>query len=386
MILRATASRVAGSCRCLAGAAGKPTQATSFQSAQQQPLPCRSFSSLPTGSMETPNLNNNTHTPTRVLFCGLQFPSSFNFTKQVLLPHPSIQLDAIAHEEVPDKIENYDLCVVRMMQIDSSVIARAKQMKLFMQFGVGLEGVDIEAATKAGIKVARIPGDTSGNALSCAEHAIYLILALLRDQKKMESHVQQMQCGVPIGQSLFGKTVLIVGYGNIGKELALRLKAFGVHILATKRSWKLADATNGLVDEKGTSEQLLDFARKADIVVTCCSLTPETTGIINTKFLTALKKGAYIVNVARGGLLDYTAIKAALEANHLGGLGMDVAWFEPFDPADPILQYPNVILTPHIAGVTELSYVKMAEVVANAALHIQAGGDVASIKGIECVN
>lgn len=353
-------------------AAGKPSPQ----------LLCRSFSSLSRAGMEAPE-------PTRVLFCGVSFPASFNYTKQALLPHPNIQVDAIVHEEVADKIENYDLCVVRMMHIDSSVIARAKRLKLLMQFGVGLEGVDIDSATKAGIKVARIPGDTSGNALSCAEHAIYLILALLRNQKEMESCVQKMQAGVPIGQSLFGKTVFILGYGNIGKELALRLKAFGVHILATKRSWKLADATNGvtdLVDEKGGSEQVLDFASKSDIVVTCCSLTPETAGIINAKFLSALKKGAYLVNVARGGLLDYKAVKAALEADYLGGLGMDVAWFEPFDPADPILQHSNVILTPHIAGVTELSYRNMAKVIANAALHIQAGRDMVSIEGIEFVN
>lgn len=291
----------------------------------------------------------------------------------------------MAYEEVPNKIEKYDLCVVRMMHFDSSVIARAKRLKLLMQFGVGLEGIDIEAATKAGIKVARIPGDTCGNALSCAEHAIYLILALLRDQKGMDRSVQQMQSGVPIGKTLFGKTVFILGYGNIGKELAARLKPFGVHILAIKRSWKLNDATD-LVDEKGVDEQLIDYASRADIVVTCCLLTPETAGMINSKFLAALKKGAYLVNVARGGLLDYDAIKNALETNHLGGLGMDVAWFEPFDPADPVLQFPNVILTPHIAGVTELSYRNMAQVVANAALKIQAGGDVMSIKGIECIN
>ncbi|MCO5582560.1 hypothetical protein L7F22_036457 [Adiantum nelumboides] len=294
-------------------------------------------------------------------------------------------VDAIAHEEVPFRIEDYDLCVVRMMHFDSTVIARAKKLKLLMQFGVGLEGVDIEAATKAGIKVARIPGDISGNALSCAEHAIYLILALLRNQKQMDRSVQQMQIGAPTGQTLFGKTVFILGYGNIGKELAARLKPFGVYILAIKRSWKLNDAAE-LVDEKGVDEELLDFASKADIVVTCCSLTPETAGIINASFLGALKKGAYLVNVARGGLLDYKATKAALEMNHLGGLGMDVAWFEPFDPADPVLQHPNVLLTPHIAGVTELAYRNMSQVVANAALHIQAGGDVLSIKGIECVN
>ncbi|KAH7433108.1 hypothetical protein KP509_07G055200 [Ceratopteris richardii] len=272
-----------------------------------------------------------------------------------------------------------------MMRFDADLIARAKKLKLFMQFGVGIEGIDIAAATKAGMKVAKIPGDTSGNALSCAEHAIYLMLALLRDQREMYNCLQQEQIGVPIGQTLYGKTVLILGYGNIGKELAARLKPFGVNILAIKRSWGSHDASD-LVHEKGVNDQLLDFTRRADIIVTCCSLTPETVGIINAEVLGALKKGGYVVNIARGGLIDYKAVKTALEAKHLGGLGLDVAWFEPFDPTDPILKYPNVIMTPHVAGVTELSYRNMAKTVADVALQIQAGGDIASIKDIEIVN
>lgn len=374
MIARATASRVARSLLCSSFAVSESVSHRRRSSSAME----RAFSAT--------SADLGKERCTRVLFCGLHFPTSFNYTKECLLSHPNIEVDALAHEEVPDKIENYDLCVVRMMHIDSSVIARGKRLKLLIQFGVGLEGVDIKSATEAGIKVARIPGDTSGNALSCAEHAIYLILALLRNQKGMEESVQQMQVGVPIGQSLFGKTVLIIGFGNIGRELALRLRPFGVHVLATKRSWKLAHDTNDLVDEKGVNEQLLDFASRADVVVTCCSLTPETAGMINGNFLAALKKGAFLVNVARGGLLDYKAIKASLETNHLGGLGIDVAWFEPFDPTDPILQHSNVIITPHIAGVTEMAYRNMAKVIANATLQIQAGAEVTLIDGIECVN
>ncbi|KAI5071822.1 hypothetical protein GOP47_0014073 [Adiantum capillus-veneris] len=193
MVLPSTTARVAGCNRrwLWRRAAEKAAAAYCSRSTQQF---CSS-------TMEAPE---HSHPLTRVLFCGLQFPSSFSYTKQCLLPHPYVQVDALAHEEVPLRIEDYDLCVVRMMRFDSSVIARAKKLKLLMQFGVGLEGVDIEAATKAGIKVARIPGDTSGNALSCAEHAIYLILALLRDQKGMDRSVQQMKIGFPTGQTLFG--------------------------------------------------------------------------------------------------------------------------------------------------------------------------------------
>lgn len=208
----------------------------------------------------------------------------------------------------------------------------------------------------------------------------------------MEYSIQHMQLGVPVGQTLFGKTVLIIGFGNIGRELATRLKPFGVYILATKRSWNFDAPINGmkgsedLVDEKGSNEVLLEFASRADIVVTCCHLTPETAGMINSTFLAALRKGALLVNIARGGVLDYGAVKASLEMNHLGGLGIDVAWFEPFDPTDPLLQHPKVLITPHIAGVTDMSYQKMAKVIADTTLEVQAGTSISSIEGIECVN
>ncbi|KAJ7532246.1 hypothetical protein O6H91_14G079600 [Diphasiastrum complanatum] len=303
----------------------------------------------------------------RLLFCGVnEFPDSINFTRFFLRNHPHVQVDELSLEDVVDNIYKYDICVVRKMKFDESAISRATKMKLIAQFGVGLEGVDIPSATKVGIKVARIPSDDCGNALSCAEHAIYLMLALLRDQKGMDKSIASRQLGQPTGQTIYGKTVLIIGFGNIGKELVARLRAFGVHILAIKRSWKnkLAhvpaeghDAS--LVDEAAGNEALYEFASRSDIIVTCCPLTPESAGMINDKFLAAMKKGAKLVNVARGGLLDYASVKAALESGQLGGLGMDVAWYEPFDPADPLLEHPKVVLTPHVAGVTELSYKNM---------------------------
>lgn len=319
---------------------------------------------------------------TRILFCGVGFPTSCEYTKQYLLPYPFIQIDAVPYEEVPDKIGSYDICVHRGMRLDSKVIAHAKQLKLIVQFGVGLEGVDIEAATKFGIKVARIPSNGTGNSLSCAEHAIYLILSLLRDQKGMEKAFKERRLGEPTGETLYGKTVLILGYGNIGKDLAVRLRPFGVKILAIRRSWgsaanlkKLDETTTSqtqsmdrisidddLLDAKGGSECLLEFASQADIVVTCCLLNAETVGIVNEKFLSSMKKGSFVINIGRGGLLDYEAIKFSLESGHLGGLGLDVAWFEPFDPDDPIVQHPRVIITPHIAGITEMSYRNMAKV------------------------
>ncbi|XP_021278340.1 uncharacterized protein LOC110412179 isoform X2 [Herrania umbratica] len=333
---------------------------------------------------------------TRVLFCGPHFPASQNYTREYLEKYPYIQVDDVPLKDVPDHIGNYHLCVVKNMRLDSNVLSRANQMKLIMQFGVGLEGVDIDTATKHGIKVARIPGDATGNAASCAEMAMYLMLGLLRKQNEMQISVKQKKLGEPVGETLLGKTVFIMGFGNIGIELAKRLKPFGVKIIATKRSWvsnlqvpvlKACPIQNGvdddLVDKKGSHGDIYEFAHKADIVVCCLSLNKETVGIVNKSFISSMKKGALLVNIARGSLLDYEAVLHHLESGHLGGLGIDVAWTEPFDPDDPILKFKNIIITPHVAGVTEHSYRSMAKVVGDVALQLHAG---TPLTGIELVN
>ncbi|CAI0396601.1 unnamed protein product [Linum tenue] len=328
---------------------------------------------------------------TRVLFCGPHFAASHNYTREYLAKYPFIQVDDVPLCEVPSVIANYHLCVVKTMQLDANVLSRANQMKLVMQFGVGLEGVDIDAARKRGIRVARIPSDVTGNATSCAEMSIYLMLGLLRKQHELPRAVQQKKVGEPVGDTLFGKTVFILGFGNIGTELAKRLKPFGVRIIATRRSW--LPPSNGnlfkgcinhdLVDEKGSHDEIHEFAGKADIVVCCLRMNKETVGVVNKTFLSSMRKGSLLVNIARGGLLDYTAVFEHLNSGHLGGLGIDVAWTEPFDADDPILKLNNVIFTPHVAGATEYSYRSMAKVVGDVALQLHAGDP---LTGIECVN
>ncbi|TQD91967.1 hypothetical protein C1H46_022483 [Malus baccata] len=295
---------------------------------------------------------------TRLLFCGSHFPAAETYTREYLKDYPFIQVDDVPHKDVPGVIQNYSMCIVKMMKLDSDILSHAEKMKLVLQYGVGLEGVDIDSATKFGIKVARIPSHVTGNAASCAEMAIYLMLGLLRKQNEMQISIKLRKLGDPVGETLLGKTVFILGYGNIGIELAKRLRPFGVKIIASKRSWATQSqdscqsnvqncSTENLVDEKCVHEDIHKFASIADIVVCCMHLNSET--------------GALLVNIARGGLLDYEAVSYNLESGHLGGLGIDVAWTEPFDPDDPILKFNNVIITPHVAGVTEYSYRSMAK-------------------------
>uniref|UniRef100_J3MJW3 Phosphoglycerate dehydrogenase n=2 Tax=Oryza brachyantha TaxID=4533 RepID=J3MJW3_ORYBR len=372
------------------GAAAWPRLATTLArslAARHRPLPCPDLltSSSPRGfaNMGDSVQKSGSADTTRVLFCGPYWPASTIYTKEYLQNHPFIQVDEVGLEEVPDVIQNYHLCVVKNRRVDSDVIAKANQMKIIMQYGVGIEGIDVNAATKHKIKVARIPGSTTGNAISCAEMAIYLTLGVLRKQKMMDTAVKCKDLGIPVGDTIFGKSVLILGFGAIGVEVAKRLRPFGVKILATKRNWSsdtLPCDIDELVDKKGGPEDMYELAGEADIVITCLLLTKETVGIVDHKFLSAMKKGSYLVNIARGGLLDYDAVFNHLKSGHLGGLGIDVAWTEPYDPEDPILKFPNVIITPHIAGVTEYSYRTMAKVVGDVALKLHSGEPITEVE------
>uniref|UniRef100_A0A2N9INH6 D-isomer specific 2-hydroxyacid dehydrogenase catalytic domain-containing protein n=1 Tax=Fagus sylvatica TaxID=28930 RepID=A0A2N9INH6_FAGSY len=326
----------------------------------------------------------------RVLFCGPYFPASHNYTREYLQKYPFVQVDDVPFDDVPNVIANYHLCVAKDMKLDSNVLSRATQMKVVMQYGVGVEGIDINAATKYGIKVARIPGDITGNAASCAEMAIYLILGLLRKQNEMQIAVNQRKLGEPVGETLFGKTKKIPRKSMASNCMAVqdtslerRNHELGENVMGAignpvaeggnnplgmvQRCWLRVH--NDLVDEKGGHEDIHKFASNADIVVCCLSLNRQT--------------GAILVNIARGGLLDYEAVLYHLKSGHLGGLGIDVSWSEPFDPDDPILKFKNVVITPHVAGVTEHSYRSMAKVVGDVALQLHAG---APFTGIEFVN
>uniref|UniRef100_I1Q9M0 Uncharacterized protein n=1 Tax=Oryza glaberrima TaxID=4538 RepID=I1Q9M0_ORYGL len=302
----------------------------------------------PAGGSATPALRSNGSVA--FIYKDMFFTYPINlYELNILL---KILVDEVGLEEVPDVIQNYHLCIVKNRLIDSDIIAKASQMKVIMQYGVGIEGIDVNAATEHKIKVARINGSTTGNAVSCAEMAIYLTLGILRKQKMMDTAVKRKDLGSPVGDTIFGKRVLILGFGAIGVEIAKRIRPFGVKILATKRNWSaetLPCDIDELVDKKGGPEDMYEFTGEADIVITCLLLSNET--------------GSYLVNIARGHILDYDAVFDHLKSGHLGGLGIDVAWTEPYDPEDPILKFSNVIITPHTAGVTEYSFRAAAKIV-----------------------
>ncbi|CAL5221445.1 g3635 [Coccomyxa viridis] len=312
----------------------------------------------------------------QVLFCGEEFTWGFKFSKEALDAEPDIEVRQCRREDVAANIGTAHMAVPLMSRLDADMLAKAHNLKVILQYGVGVEGIDIPTATLRGIHVSNIPSEGTGNALSCAEMAVYLTLACLRSAPSMADSIQHCRVGVPLGKTLFGKRVLVVGFGGIAKELIPRLKPFGVHVTAVRRSgWGQAGdaAAESLLDAKASWSEMPSLTPEADVIIVACSQDATTRGFVNSAFLSACKAGVVIVNVARGGLLDYESVKEGLQSGQIGHLGLDVQWVEPFDPQDWIAQHPRVVLTPHVAGVTELSYRKMAQIVAAEARRMRDG-------------
>jgi phosphoglycerate dehydrogenase-like enzyme len=165
---------------------------------------------------------------------------------------------------------------------------------------------------------------------------------------------------------LFNKSVLVIGFGGIARELIPRLLPFGVNVsvlrktdrwgqLTTEKDGRLLAVENSLVDRGIWPRDIPRLAGNADIIIVTCKQDESNKGLINEEFLRHCKTGVRIVNVARGGLIDYVATLKGLESGKIGGMGLDVQFWEPFDPEDPIAVHPQVYLTPHVAGVTEES-------------------------------
>ncbi|MFQ5933100.1 MAG: 2-hydroxyacid dehydrogenase [Dehalococcoidia bacterium] len=293
----------------------------------------------------------------KILFCSDSFPHAVEMLRKYL---PEDDVRPCPEPQVPEHVAEADVLVPAMFRVDAEVI-EATSARMVHQYGVGLEGVDIPAATKRGIYVANVPSDqASSNAVSVAEHAIFLMLALARKYPTASRNLLEGKAwGSPMGLGLRGKTAGVVGMGNIGVALVKRLRGFDVRILGVRRNPSTgAQASLGL-DFLGGPRDLLHVLKESDFVVIALPVTEETRGIIGKKELAEIKEGAYIVNVSRGPLIDRDALVKALAAGRVAGVGLDVFWEEPIDPRDPIFEY-NVIATPHVAGVTDTSYNEIA--------------------------
>ena len=250
-----------------------------------------------------------------------------------------------------DAVSGADALLVRSAtQVDAEVFAAAKQLKVVARAGVGLDNVEVAAATAAGVMVINAP---TSNIVSAAELAVTLILASLRNLGRADASVKagRWERKQLTGVELLGKTVGVVGFGRIGQLVAERLSPFGVQLLAYDPYVSHTRAA-----ELGARVVELDeLMAEADVVTVHMPKTPETTGLIGAEQFALAKPSLHIVNAARGGLIDEDALYEALSTGRIAGAGLDVYTSEPpasSETAQRLLELESITLTPHLGAST----------------------------------
>ena len=230
--------------------------------------------------------------------------------------------------------------------------------------GVGLDNVDIPGATARAVRVLNLPGC---NAQTIAEHTLMLMLAVGRGLVDWANAVRDGRWADRGGfdrDELAGKTVGIVGLGDIGTRVATMCDAIGMHVVFTSRSHR---------ETRFERVSLDDLLVRADVVTLHCALTDQTRGLIGARAIGSMKPGAILINTARGAIIDQPALTDALRRGYLGGFGADVLDAEPPAPDDPLLTLPNVVLTPHVASLTRSTYRDICVRSARNVLGVRAG-------------
>ncbi|HEY9790392.1 MAG TPA: 2-hydroxyacid dehydrogenase [Candidatus Obscuribacterales bacterium] len=296
----------------------------------------------------------------RVLLCNESYPQAVERLNALL---PGHQVSSCRPDSVGENLAGIDVIIPSVAKIDAELIEKGA-FGFIQQLGVGLDSVDIGAATKCGVYVAKVPGAGSGNAESVAELAIMFMLVLSRRLFQARENIAKGVFFRPGGKSLLGKTVCIVGFGDIGTELAKRLLPFGITIKAVKRRPAVAD--HGEFANVGIygADQLADAFSDADFIILALPETPETASMINRRTIEMMKQGVFLINVGRGGLIDDEALLEGLRSGQIAGCGLDVFRNEPMDPNDPLFK-ENVVATPHIGGNTDASFLGVTAAIAD---------------------
>lgn len=269
-----------------------------------------------------------------------------------------------SREELIEKVKDKDglLCLLTD-KIDAEVMDAAPNLKVISTYSVGFDHIDIEAATKRGIYVTHTPGVLTD---AVAEFTVGLILAITRRILEADKIIRSGEWNKPwnpfflTGPELKGKTIGIVGFGRIGIAVAKRLSSFDVKMLYydVTRRWDVESILNA---EFADIETIL---RESDIVTLHVPLLKSTYHMIGEKELKMMKKTAYLINTARGPVVDTEALVKALKEGWIAGAALDVFEQEPLPPDHPLTKLDNVILTPHIASATIEARQRMAELAA----------------------
>ena len=256
-----------------------------------------------------------------------------------------------------------DALIVRnRTSVDAALLACAPQLRVVGRLGVGLDNIDVDACAARGIAV--IPA-TGANALAVAEYVIATALVLLRGVYHSTAEVASghwPRSALSLGREIAGKTLGIVGYGGIGRESARLGRALGMRVIGFDPQ---VPATSPLWKQEGTAPRnFAELLTEADVVTLHVPLSPATRNLLDAARIATMKPDAILINTARGGVVDETAVAAALRAGTLGGAALDVFDHEPLGAGSPLAGCPRLILTPHVAGVSRESNDRVSSLIA----------------------
>lgn len=273
------------------------------------------------------------------------------------VPPTADMVEHLVQAEVPDAI------MTCWAQVSARAIALSPNLRIVQRIGVGLDNIDVAAATAHGAWVANVPDYCVGEV---ADHAVALLLDWARGTVTFDRAVKSGQWD-PSGARLRRVSDLavgIVGYGRIGRATAVRLKSFGCRLLVANRA--------PVEDQEVEQRALDDLLGAVDAVIVHAPLTAETHHLLDAARLRAMRPGAFLINVSRGPIVDTAALHAALESGHLSGAGLDVVEGEP-DPPRALVDRPDVIVTPHVAFSSDASLAELRRRAAEEVVRVLAG-------------
>lgn len=265
------------------------------------------------------------------------------------------------------QISDAEVIVNGATKIDRATIDMCPKLILIHQAGIGYDNIDLDYCTSKSIKVANVP---LANSIAVAEHALFLMIFLAKNIQGTSGDLMKRKTTGLMGTELYGKTLLILGLGASGTEVAKRAKAFGMKVVAITKdpiigsSGKPGWEKPYFADEIKGPENLEEYLRTADFISLHLPLNQETRGLVGAREFGMMKRSAYLVNVARAPIVDRQALFNALSEKKIAGAAFDVFWEEPASPDDNLLKLDEFFLTPHIAGWTRESVDAIAGVIA----------------------
>jgi D-3-phosphoglycerate dehydrogenase len=285
---------------------------------------------------------------------------------RLLAARPDIRcevLESPTAELMAGAVGDAEALIIREAPLPAAVVAAAPLLKIVSRHGVGVDNVPVDLCTERGIAVTVVGG---ANAVAVAEHALYLMLAVARHGVRLDRAVRAGDFAARTrftAVELRGRTLLIVGFGRVGRELGPRARALGMNLIAFA---PMVDRARH--PDIRFCDRLEQGLAEADILSLHLPLTPSTRGMIGAAELARLRPGAILINTARGGIVDESALVAALDSGHLRGAGIDTFETEPLPLGHPLVTREDVVLTPHTAAATEEGMIAMATIAAQNAL------------------